>query len=90
MRLKLMGNSRTNQEQDPLTSSASVKDIYVLVGKMSVIIRKAEKESRINLKKGQSFSFDARQPHYFENTSDRMNETLIVHAPVKNSVFFAS
>ena len=90
MKLKLQSNSRTSQEQDPASSTASAKSVTILIGKLTILLKKNETERRMTLRKGQTYSFDARQAHHFENSFDRTSEALIIHAPVENSVFFAS
>jgi len=77
----------TDIEQDDPKAKESLKWIIVMKGKINVYITGSNTETKHTLAEGQRFSFDARQPHYFENLSKKISKVLIIHYPAANNIF---
>jgi hypothetical protein len=79
---------RTDIEQDDPNAKDSLKWVFVMKGKINLIIEINDEETRTTLKAGQNYSFDARHRHCFENLSIRSTKVLIIHCPASNSIFY--
>jgi transcriptional regulator with XRE-family HTH domain len=79
----------TDIEQDDPKAVESLKWVFVMKGKVNIIINPGKTETKQTLPEGQRFSFDARQPHYFENLSMKISRILIIHYPAANNIFTA-
>jgi transcriptional regulator with XRE-family HTH domain len=77
----------TDIEQDDPKAVESLKWIFVMKGRVNVVINPGSAETKQTLPEGQRFSFDARQPHYFENLSKKISRILIIHYPASNNIF---
>ena len=77
----------TDIEQDDPKATESLKWIIVMKGKINVYITGSGGETKKTLAEGQRLSFDARQPHYFENLSMKISRVLIIHYPAANNIF---
>ncbi len=85
--LTLKIGGRTADLQDSADAQESLKWIYVLVGRVNVVITGYEGTTTQTLHKSQNFYFDARQKHYFENASQSTSLCLCLHYPAVNSQF---
>ncbi|MBF0485588.1 MAG: helix-turn-helix domain-containing protein [Candidatus Omnitrophica bacterium] len=88
--LILKAGGQTSPEQDRKDAKKSLKWIFVLVGKIDVVIKSPRGEEVKTLHKSQRASFDARQVHYIKNVSQSTSVCLIVHYPADNNVFYSS
>ena len=76
----------SDEEQDDQRATESLKWIFIMKGKVNVIIKGANGETKHMLTEGQGFSFDARQKHYFENLFIKTSKILIIHYPAANNI----
>jgi len=90
LRLTLKKAGRTAPEQDSSECTQSVKWVYILVGKIKVIVEGADGERTTTLHKSQAWSFDARRRHHFENASANTSLGLIIHHPARNNRLFTN
>ncbi len=79
---------RTDMEQDDPNAKDSLKWVFVMKGRLNLIIEINKEETKKLLKAGQNYSFDARHRHCFENLSIRSTKALIIHCPASNSIFY--
>ena len=86
--LSLKTEGRTADMQDDINAKESLKWIYILVGKINVVIKKDDGWDIIALHKSQSMDFDARKLHYIANASKSTSMCLITHYPAENSSFY--
>ena len=89
-RLTLKKGGRTSEEQDRPESKESVKWCAIISGRVNLYINGTVGQEKKTFRKGDSFSFDARQRHYFENACPATTRLYIIHAPAQNSDFFIS
>lgn len=87
-KLILKRGGRTSQEQDKKTTTRSVKWCAVVMGGIHLSVTGTLGEEKRTFYKGASFSFDARQKHYFENAYKGTTVLYIIHAPAENSPFY--
>ncbi len=86
-RLRLRPGGRTPELQDPPAAPESCKWVFVLMGRIRVVIKDDNGEKKIVLHRSQKLSFDARRLHYFENVSGNTSLCLIIHYPARNNTF---
>ncbi len=86
--LTLKKGGRTDIEQDAKDKKESLKWIYILIGKVKVVVKGPSGLTKKVLHKRQRMSFDGRLPHHFENLSGRTSMCLIIHYPAENSIFY--
>jgi hypothetical protein len=67
-----------------------VKWVFVLVGKIRIVVGASGEETTTPLHKSQAFAFDARRPHHFENASQNTSLAIVVHYPTTNSGLLAA
>jgi transcriptional regulator with XRE-family HTH domain len=87
--LALKVGGRTADLQDSAEAKESLKWIYVLVGKINVVIKEDDSEKIQTLHKSQNTYFDARKLHRIENVSKSTSLCLCIHYPAANSKFSA-
>lgn len=68
---------RTKSERDPQGEQRFIKWVYMLMGRITCVVN----DRRITLKKGDSFCFDSRKPHYFENNTQKKARAVIIQSP---------
>lgn len=86
--LTLKKGGRTSEEQDRPESKESVKWCAVISGRINLYIDGTIGREKKTFRKGDSFSFDGRRRHYFENACVSTSRVYVVHAPAENSDFF--
>ncbi|NTV29545.1 MAG: helix-turn-helix transcriptional regulator [Candidatus Omnitrophica bacterium] len=86
--LTLRAGGRTSDLQDPPQAAESLKWIFVLIGKVRVVIKDGDVEEKKTLHRSQRLALDARQVHYFENAARSTTLCLIVHYPAANNTFY--
>ncbi len=84
-KLVLKRGGRTSEEQDRPDGPQAVKWCAVIMGGVSLSIRGVSGEEKQTFYKGRSFSFNARQRHYFENAYHGTSVLYIIHSPAENS-----
>ncbi|MEI6438482.1 MAG: hypothetical protein WCO69_07020 [Candidatus Omnitrophota bacterium] len=80
-KLVLQRGGRTSDEQDRPDGPAAVKWCAVLMGGVNICVAGDKK----TFYKGATFSFDARERHYFENAHKGTSVLYIIHSPVQHS-----
>lgn len=86
--LTLKKDGRTSEEQDRPQAEQSVKWCVVASGRVNFYLDGDLGRDKKTFRKGDSFSFDARRRHYFENACSATTRLYIIHAPAQNSDFF--
>lgn len=86
LRLHLKAGGQTSEEHDSPDTAESVKLVWVIVGKIAVVIKTKAGEERRELHNGQVTTFDARQRHYYINRSKTNSIAHIIHYPSKNVI----
>jgi hypothetical protein len=81
--ITLKNGGRTADLQDDPEAKRSLKWIFVLVGKINVVIKGPTGEEIRSLHKSQDTHFDAQQLHYIENASKSTSICLSIHYPSK-------
>jgi len=78
-KLTIAASATTRLEQDPspLPDKAYQKWIYCLKGELIV----SAGNEKITLKRGDCCFFDSHNPHYFENTSKKISQCLVLQSP---------
>lgn len=77
VQLVLQPNGKTKIEKDPDGEQKYTKWIHVLAGKIICMVA----EEKISLKTGDTFFFDSRIPHFFENNSAYKARCIIIQYP---------
>lgn len=77
----------TDWEQDDPATKKSLKWIFVLIGKINIVIKGPNGEIKNTLLPRQAYSFDARQSHRIQNLSKRTSQVQIIHCPAENNIF---
>ena len=85
LKLHLKAGGQTPEDRDSPDAKESLKLVWMIVGKMIVVIKTEAGEERRELHNGQMTSFDARQAHYFINGSTTNSVAHIIHYPAENN-----
>lgn len=88
LRLHLKEGGQTPEDRDSPDAKESLKLIWVIVGKITVVIKTTDGEERRELHNGQMTTFDARQTHYFINGSKTNSIAHIIHYPAENNALY--
>ncbi len=89
-KLNLVKGGKTDSDFDSDDKQESLKWVYILIGKVNVIVKEPGETKKFSLHRGQEVSFDARNPHHIENVSGKNSVCLIIHFPAENSIFFSA
>jgi mannose-6-phosphate isomerase-like protein (cupin superfamily) len=88
LKLHLKAGGQTPEDYDSPAAKESQKLVWMIVGKMIVVIKTEAGEERRELHNGQMTSFDARQKHYFINGSKTNSVAHIIHYPAENNALY--
>lgn len=89
-KLVLKRGGKTSMEQDRADEQVSVKWCAVIMGGVTVFTTGSLGEEKRTFYKGATFSFDARQCHYFENAYKGTTVLYVIHSPAGNSSLYLS
>ncbi|MBF0595166.1 MAG: hypothetical protein HQL22_09380 [Candidatus Omnitrophica bacterium] len=87
-KLVLKRGGHTSEEQDRPEGPRSVKWCAVIMGGIKLFVKGTLGEETRTFYKGATFSFDARQRHYFENAYKGTSVLYVIHSPAQNSDFY--
>ena len=87
-KLVLKRGGRTSEEQDKPDTGRSIKWCAVTMGGVHLSVSGILGEEKRTFYKGATFSFDARQKHFFENAYKGTTVLYTIHAPAENSPFY--
>lgn len=85
LKLILRAGGQTTEEYDSPDAKESIKFVWVIIGKITVVVKGQFGAEKHQLHNGQTFIFDARQPHYFINESKSNSIVHIIHHPAQNN-----
>lgn len=90
LKLHLKAGAQTSEDRDSPEAKESVKLVWVIVGKITLVVKYPSGEERHALHNGQLLTFDARNSHYFINNSKNNAIVHIIHSPAENNPLHTS